>query len=82
MDLRLPVEPHPHPGLGDRVRIQDGPLARVEGILVDFRKSTQLVLSVSLLQRSVLLKIDYQRPSRCEAGAKNSDLLQQHTFSQ
>ena len=71
MELGLPVEPHPYPSVGSKMRIGDGPLAGVEGVLVD---SGRLVLSVSLLQRSVLLEVDHQRVSRCEAGSKTLHL--------
>jgi transcriptional antiterminator NusG len=69
IELRLSVQPHPYPAIGDRVRIRDGPLAGVEGILIESRKSTRLVLSVSLLQRSILLEIEHERVSRCEVAA-------------
>lgn len=39
-------------------RITAGPLAGIEGVIVNMKNSVRLVLSVSLLQRSVLLEID------------------------
>ena len=39
-------------------RITDGPLTGLEGTVVNVRHATRLVLSVTLLQRSVLLEID------------------------
>lgn len=53
------VEPVPCPYLqaGGKVRIQQGPLAGVEGILVE-AKPTRLVLSVTLLQRSVSVELE------------------------
>ena len=68
VELRLSLQPHPYLAVGDKVCIRDGPLAGVEGILVEFRKSVRLVLSVSLLQRSVLLEIERERVSRYAAG--------------
>jgi hypothetical protein len=44
--------------VGQRVRIEGGPLFGLEGLLVVIRKSPRLVLSVDLLQRSVLVEID------------------------
>jgi transcription antitermination factor NusG len=44
--------------VGDRVRIDSGPLLGLEGILTDVKGSRRLVLSVSLLQRSVAVEID------------------------
>ena len=44
--------------LGEKVRIEIGPLAGVEGILVALKGSNRLVVSVSLLQRSVSVEIN------------------------
>lgn len=54
----LPSEPCPFLRVGQRVRIEDGPLFGVEGILTDFKGYKRLVLSVSLLQRSVAVQVD------------------------
>jgi transcription antitermination factor NusG len=51
-------QPCPFLNLGDRVRIDSGPLLGLEGILTDVKGSRRLVLSVSLLQRSVAVEID------------------------
>src|ERR1700693_2548659 len=50
----LNSEPWPYLEVGQRVRIEGGPLIGLEGLLVEIRKSPRLVLSVGLLQRSVL----------------------------
>jgi transcription antitermination factor NusG len=44
--------------VGDRVRISAGPLLGLEGILTGIKGNHRLVLSVSLLQRSVAVEID------------------------
>ncbi len=44
--------------VGDRVRIESGPLRGLAGIMVDTRNSRRLVISVSLLQRSIAVEID------------------------
>jgi transcription antitermination factor NusG len=44
--------------VGQRVRIERGPLFGVEGILVEVRGLRRLVLSISLLQRSVAVQVD------------------------
>ena len=51
-------QPCPFLNVGDRVRIDSGPLLGLEGILTDVKGSRRLVLSVSLLQRSVAVEID------------------------
>ena len=43
---------------GQWVRIEGGALAGLEGILLDFRAGCRLVISVTLLQRSVAVEID------------------------
>jgi len=43
---------------GQRVRITRGGLSGIEGIVLEVRKSLRLVLSITLLQRSVQLEID------------------------
>jgi transcription termination/antitermination protein NusG len=50
---------HPYLQAGQRVRITDGPLADVEGILIDRHAGKGLlVLSVHLFQRSVAVEVD------------------------
>jgi transcription antitermination factor NusG len=51
-------QPWPFLAAGDRVRIESGPLLGLEGILIDVKRSHRLVLSVTLLQRSVAVEID------------------------
>jgi transcriptional antiterminator NusG len=51
-------QPCPFLAVGDRVRISAGPLVGLEGLLTDIKGSRRLVLSVSLLQRSVAVEID------------------------
>jgi transcription antitermination factor NusG len=51
-------QPCPFLVVGDRVRISAGPLLGLEGLLTDIKGSHRLVLSVSLLQRSVAVEID------------------------
>lgn len=56
---RLPAMPHPYLREGQRARITRGPLAGVEGILVQMKPNKGvLVLSVELLQRSVAVAVD------------------------
>lgn len=54
---QLPVKPHPYLPVGERVRLEAGPLRGVEGIILAHQGEHKLVLSVSLLQRSVSVNV-------------------------
>ena len=54
----LPSQPWPYMEIGERVRIHTGKLAGLEGILINFKGNHRVVLSVTLLQRSVALEVD------------------------
>lgn len=54
---RLDVQPWPYLHIGQRVRILRGPLAGAEGILTAVKKQSRLLVSVTLLQRSVAVEI-------------------------
>lgn len=54
----LPTQRWPYLHVGDRVRIEAGPLRDIEGLLVELKGSHRLIVSVTLLQRSVAVEID------------------------
>jgi len=54
----LPSMPWPFLQVGQRVRVEHGALRDLEGILLQAKGSHRLVLSVSLLQRSVAVEVD------------------------
>jgi transcription termination/antitermination protein NusG len=54
----VPVVPWPFLQVGQRVRIERGPLREIEGIVTELKNSLRLVVSVGLLQRSVAVEID------------------------
>ena len=60
----LGTEPWPFLAVGQRVRLEIGPLAGLEGFLVRVRKEHRLVVSLPLLQRSVAVEIerDWAKP--------------------
>jgi len=58
IDTKLAVQPWPFLHVGQNVRIQKGPLAGVEGILVGFKSDYRIVVSVKLLQRSIAAQLD------------------------
>jgi transcription antitermination factor NusG len=54
----LQAEPWPYLEVGQRIRIEGELLSGLEGILTQFKGHHRIVVSVSLLQRSVALEID------------------------
>lgn len=60
--------------VGCKARIQEGPLQGLEGVLIEVKKRHRLVVSVTLLQRSVAVEVDRQwvkpvrMPTRSEPG--------------
>jgi len=56
----LTNQPWPYLEVGEKVRVNYGSLRGLEGILVNFKGSQRVVLSVTLLQRSVAVEIDLE----------------------
>jgi transcription antitermination factor NusG len=52
------AEPWPYLEVGQRIRIENDSLNGLEGILIQFKGNNRIVVSVSLLRRSVALEID------------------------
>lgn len=53
-----PLSPWDYLVTGERVRVTEGPLAGVEGILADLRDSVRVVVSVELLRRSLAVEVE------------------------
>lgn len=54
----VPSQPWPYLRIGETVRIDQGSLSGVSGFVVRVRSRTRVVVSVTLLQRSVAVEID------------------------
>ncbi len=54
----LAVQPWPFLKAGQQVLIEYGPLSGLEGILLSLKKEHRLVVSVTLLQRSVAVEVE------------------------
>jgi transcription antitermination factor NusG len=52
------LQPHPYLKAGLKVRIRSGPMAGVEGIFVRRKDFVRVVLSISLIERSIAMEID------------------------
>jgi transcription antitermination factor NusG len=73
--------PHPYLTVGRRVRVTAGPLAGREGILVRRKGAVRVVLSIDLIQRSMVADLDAHsiepvhtpRPRHAAGGSTYSD---------
>jgi transcription elongation factor/antiterminator RfaH len=74
----VPSQPWPYMEVGERVRIHTGKLSGLQGILVNFKGNHRVVLSVSLLQRSVALEVDLAWVASLE---KRSEMKPQHVIA-
>jgi len=54
----LRTQPWPFLAVGERVRIESGALRGVDGIVVKMKENHRLVVSITLLRRSVAVEID------------------------
>jgi transcription antitermination factor NusG len=52
------MEPHPFLQVGRRMRVQAGPMAGLEGILLRRKDGLRLVVSIEILMRAVAVEID------------------------
>lgn len=52
------AQPWPFASVGERVRIESGPLRGVTGILSQIKGNHKLIVSITLLQRSVAVEVD------------------------
>ena len=64
------MQPWPYLQIGERVRLKEDVLEGLEGILTSFRGNQRVVISVTLLQRSVALEIDRSRIVPLGSGRK------------
>ena len=54
----MSAEPHPFLAVGDRVRVKFGPLAGLEGFLVQKKNQTRFVLSMNLIMQAISVEVD------------------------
>jgi transcription antitermination factor NusG len=58
VELCNTTRPWPYVSVGQRVRIEAGPLTGTEGVLLKVKNSSRLILSIHLLQRSIAVELD------------------------
>jgi transcription antitermination factor NusG len=66
---RAPVTLCQYTSVGKRVRVEAGPLKGVEGIVVGHRNEARLVVSITILQRSVATEVNIDWLSAPLSGA-------------
>lgn len=54
----MAAEPWKYTASGQRVRVEHGALSGLEGIFIEVKKNHRLLLSMTLLQRSVAIQVD------------------------
>jgi transcription antitermination factor NusG len=52
------VEPHPYLKVGEKVRIKNGPMSGIEGILTRRKNGPRFVLTLDVIMRSVVVEVD------------------------
>ena len=67
----LPTMPWPYLEVGRVVRIEEGPLRGLDGIVLKIKSGVKLILSVSLLQRSLAVEIDRRWITEVQEGKSN-----------
>src|SRR5215467_8290799 len=74
------VEPHPCLKCGDHVRIRQGALAGIEGVLTRVRNRYRVVVSVNLLQKAIAVEVDLSMVERiCPEGETTSIIRQRNS---
>jgi transcriptional antiterminator NusG len=67
-----PVQPWPFLRVGQRIRLQAGPLAGAEGIFLRVKDEFHLVVSITLLQRAVSVVIEKEAVSPWFSGDRQT----------
>jgi transcription antitermination factor NusG len=75
----LYTQPWPYLRVGETVRVESGPLEGLNGIVVLIKNHHRLIISVSLLQRSVAVEIerDWIKPINSLSNSSDQISLQQ-----
>ena len=68
-NCKLNVQPCPYLKLGDRVRINDGPLSGIEGVLSSFKNRNHLVVSIKTIQGSIAVDVEGWTVTPIKTGA-------------
>jgi transcription antitermination factor NusG len=58
MTGKVRVEPYPYPCIGTRVRVKNGPLCGMAGVVVRVKNHTRLIISVDLIRSSATVEAE------------------------
>lgn len=75
IENRINVEPHPFLRCGDLVRVKSGALRGLEGFLVRKKGLTRLIISVTMLERSVAAEVDASTVEKVTAERRELSAL-------
>lgn len=73
------TQPWPYLQVGEPVKIENGPLEGLSGIVLRMKDSYRLVVSVSLLMRSVSVEIDRRWIKPLNSSTRATELALQHS---
>lgn len=81
LSQELNAQPHPYLMAGRRVRITNGPLAGMEGILMRRKNNFRLILSINLIMRSIAVDVDVAdiRPLDTMEGLQKNNSVELRT---
>jgi transcription antitermination factor NusG len=71
-----PVQPWPFLKMGQRIRLQAGPLAGAEGVFLRVKDEYHLVVSITLLQRAVSVVIEKDTVAPLFFGERHTSLFE------
>jgi transcription antitermination factor NusG len=69
------IEPHPDLEVGDRVRINTGPMAGIEGILDRHKNGLRIVLKLEMIGRSIAVEVGAAEVSHVGEQRKNAPVV-------
>ena len=70
------AHPFPYVKVGNRVRIRSGPLTGLEGIVVRTYGGLSVVLSVDLIQKSIVVHVEADELESCVPSSRDSQSVQ------
>jgi len=70
------AEPHPYLQCGDHVRVRQGALAGIEGVLIRVRNRYRVVVCVNLLQKAIAVEVDFTMVERIHRKGETGSLHQ------